>query len=209
MAREIRVAVVHGPGPAHRDGVGDYAERLVGALGGAGIDAVGVPVGTPDARSARQWLPATLAAARRVRRLRPDVVHVQFAPSAYRFSGLPGLLPPLLPGGTPLVTTLHEYGWWATPGWVPGAVWRPLERARLWDRETGAHDAGARSAGSGHRAGRTRPGASARGGPRRDPGPPRRRRRRAAGRSGPASADGRGRYTAVADPRRDLPGRDA
>ncbi|MBO4274558.1 glycosyltransferase family 4 protein [Microbispora triticiradicis] len=137
MARGIRVALVHGPGPAHRDGVGDYVERLVGALGGAGVDAVGVPVGTPDTRSPRQWLPATLEAARRVRRLRPDVVHVQFAPSAYRFSGLPGLLPPLLPAGTPLVTTLHEYGWWATPGWVPDAVWWPLERARLWDRETG------------------------------------------------------------------------
>ena len=25
---------------------------------------------------------------------------------------------------------------WASPRWVPGAVWRPLERARLWDRET-------------------------------------------------------------------------
>jgi len=39
--------------------------------------------------------------------------------------------------GLRFVTTLHEYGWWASPRWVPGAVWRPLERARLWDRETG------------------------------------------------------------------------
>ncbi|MFI7629428.1 glycosyltransferase [Microbispora rosea] len=133
----IRVAMVHGPGPADRDGVGDYVERLVRALGDAGVEAVGVPVGSPGARSPWHWLPATLGAARRVRRLRPDVVHVQFAPSAYRFSGLPGLLPPLLPPGVPLVTTLHEYGWWAAPGWVPGPAWRPLERARLWDRETG------------------------------------------------------------------------
>ncbi|MEV4459087.1 glycosyltransferase [Microbispora sp. NPDC049633] len=133
----IRVAMVHGPGPADHDGVGDYVERLVGALGEAGVEAVGVPVGSPEARSPRHWLPATLDAARRVRRLRPDVVHVQFAPSAYRFSGLPGLLPSLLPPGAPLVTTLHEYGWWAAPGWVPAHVWRPLERARLWDRETG------------------------------------------------------------------------
>jgi glycosyltransferase involved in cell wall biosynthesis len=63
-------------------------------------------------------------------------VHVQFAPSAYRFSGLPGLLPLLLPG-PPLVTTVHEYGWWAAPRWVPGPVWRPAEALRLWDRETG------------------------------------------------------------------------
>jgi glycosyltransferase involved in cell wall biosynthesis len=62
---------------------------------------------------------------------------VQFAPSAYRFSPVPGLLPLLLPPTTPLVTTVHEYGWWAAPGWVPDSVWRPLERARLWDRETG------------------------------------------------------------------------
>ncbi|GIH70476.1 glycosyltransferase family 4 protein [Sphaerimonospora thailandensis] len=132
---QIRVAMIHGPAPADLDGVSDYVERLMHALDDVGVAATSVPVRGDG--SAAGWLTATLRAAREVRRLRPDVVHVQFAPSAYRFSGLPGLLPPLLPPSVPLVTTLHEYGWWAAPGWVPDAVWRPLERARLWDRETG------------------------------------------------------------------------
>ena len=62
-------------------------------------------------------------------------MHVQFAPSAFGFSARPGLLPDMA-RGLPFVTTLHEYGWWSSPRWLPGAMWRPLERARLWDRET-------------------------------------------------------------------------
>jgi glycosyltransferase involved in cell wall biosynthesis len=75
-----------------------------------------------------------LAAARRLRALRPDLVHVQFAPSAFRFAPWVGLLPDLV--GAPVVATLHEYGWWAAPSWVPAAVWRPLERRGRFDRET-------------------------------------------------------------------------
>jgi glycosyltransferase involved in cell wall biosynthesis len=129
----MRVAMVHGPGSRRQDGVSDYVAHLVPALRQAGADTVGVPV---RPRAPDGWLAATVDAARAVRRLRPDVVHVQFAPSAYRFSPLPGLLP-LLVAGPPLVTTVHEYGWWAAPGWLPGPLWRPVEALRLWDRETG------------------------------------------------------------------------
>ena len=125
--------MITGPAPAHLDGVSDYAERLAGGLGGAGVEVEAVPLRPP---APGRWLKATVAAAERVRRTRPDLVHVQFAPSAYRFSALPGLLPRLLPSGTPLVTTIHEYGWWTAPRWIPGSAWRPLERLRLWDRET-------------------------------------------------------------------------
>lgn len=125
--------MITGPAPAHLDGVSDYAERLAGALGGAGVEVDAVPLRPP---SPGRWLAATVAAAEEVRRTRPDLVHVQFAPSAYRFSAFPGLLPRLLPSGTPLVTTIHEYGWWTAPRWIPGPAWRPLEKLRLWDRET-------------------------------------------------------------------------
>jgi glycosyltransferase involved in cell wall biosynthesis len=125
--------MITGPAPAHLDGVSDYAERLARALGGVDVEVDAVPLRPP---APGRWLAATVAAAEAVRRMRPDLVHVQFAPSAYRFSALPGLLPRLLPPGTPLVTTLHEYGWWTAPGWIPGPAWRPLERLRLWDRET-------------------------------------------------------------------------
>jgi glycosyltransferase involved in cell wall biosynthesis len=125
--------MITGPAPAHLDGVSDYADRLAGALGDAGVDVEALPVRPP---APGRWLAATVEAAEAVRRMRPDLVHVQFAPSAYRFSALPGLLPRLLPVDTPLVTTVHEYGWWAAPAWLPGPAWRPLERLRLWDRET-------------------------------------------------------------------------
>ena len=73
-------------------------------------------------------------AARRVRALRPELVHLQFAPSAFGFSPWIGLLPDAV--GAPVVTTLHEYGWWSAPGWVPSSLWTPLERRVPVDRET-------------------------------------------------------------------------
>jgi glycosyltransferase involved in cell wall biosynthesis len=126
--------MVQGPGSPQHDGVSDYVHHLTAALRHACVDAVAVPVGPPAQGG---WLAAMTDAARRVRQIGPDVVHLQFAPSAFGFSGLPGLLPRLLPPRLPLVTTVHEYGWWASPGWIPAAAWRPLEAARLWDRETG------------------------------------------------------------------------
>ncbi len=119
MLGPLRVALVHGDAPAHLDGVSDYVRRLAEALPGAGVEPVVVPV--RPARGSRWW--STVDNARsRVSAARPDVVHVQFAPSAYRFSRLPGLLLPLLIKGAPLVTTLHEY---ADPSRGP---WARLDR---------------------------------------------------------------------------------
>ncbi|MEV4544581.1 glycosyltransferase family 4 protein [Micromonospora echinaurantiaca] len=129
----IRVAVLHGPAPPEHDGVSDYVRHLLAALPDVGVEATGVPV-RPDGDG---WAGATARAARAVRRLAPDLVHVQFAPAAYRFSGQPGLLPLRLPRAVPLVTTLHEYGSWAWPGWLPGPLWSAVERTRRWDRESG------------------------------------------------------------------------
>ncbi|MBX6723342.1 MAG: glycosyltransferase family 4 protein, partial [Dactylosporangium sp.] len=135
MGEHLRVAMVHGPGPADQDGVSDYVARLAGAL--VQVDVEAVPVRLRPARSPLPWVAAAARAGRDLRRLRPHLVHVQFAPSAYRFSAAPGLLPLLVRGCAPLVTTVHEYGSWAVPGWLPERLWRPVERAGWWDRETG------------------------------------------------------------------------
>jgi glycosyltransferase involved in cell wall biosynthesis len=124
MTDAIRVAIVHGGADPTLDGVADYVDHLVAALPAAGVRAV--PVAFRSLADVR----------RRVRQLDPDLVHVQFAPSAYGFTPAPGLLP-LAAGGRALVTTVHEYGWWAWPGWLPDAVWRVVERRGWWDRETG------------------------------------------------------------------------
>ncbi len=127
-----RVAMLHGRADPAHDGVADYTRRLVEALRTAGSEVLDVPV-DPGPRGARD-------AARTVRAWRvgpDDVVHLQFAPSAFGFSGWPGVLLPDLLRTLPLVTTVHEYGWWSWSPRVPAPLWPPLERRGLLDRETG------------------------------------------------------------------------
>src|SRR4051794_35256523 len=114
----VRIAMVTGRADPGRDGVADYTAHLVRALGEAGTTVDPVPTDGS--------LRDLVATALRLRASRPDVVHVQFAPSAFGFRPWPGLLPDL--GGAPVVTTVHEYGWWSAPSWVPGPVWRAVER---------------------------------------------------------------------------------
>ncbi|MFI7576707.1 glycosyltransferase family 4 protein [Micromonospora sp. NPDC049497] len=131
----IRVAMLHGPGRPDADGVSDYVTHLVDALREVDVEVTPVPLRPTRARGG--WRVAAARAARRVRELAPDLAHVQFAPSAYRFCGQAGLLPLRLPRRMPLVTTVHEYGGWAWPGWLPGRLWSRVERTGRWDRETG------------------------------------------------------------------------
>ena len=143
--RSTRVGLVCGYLDPVRDGVADYTRRLAGHLRAAGVDAV---LCTTHALAAAhgegavgvtgRWdLPGVLTAARALRRLDLDLVHVQFAPSVYGGSRAVGLLPLLLPQR--LVVTLHEYGVWAGQGYAAGvrsALWGSLERSGLVDRET-------------------------------------------------------------------------
>lgn len=140
----MRVALVCGTYAPERDGVADYVRRLADELRAddpatevvvaARRDPEGpLPAGavavTPD------WSLRNLPrAARALDALGADLVHVQWAPSAYGWSGAVGLLPALL--RTPVVATLHEYGWWAWPGRVPRRLWPALERAGRLDRES-------------------------------------------------------------------------
>jgi glycosyltransferase involved in cell wall biosynthesis len=122
----VRIAMLQGTADPERDGVAGYTAALGAALGAMGVEVTAVPVvGTPA---------SVVRAAQAVRRARPDLVHLQFAPSAFGFRPWPGLLPDV--AGAPLVVTLHEYGWWSAPRWVPARAWRVLERRGLLDRET-------------------------------------------------------------------------
>ncbi|WP_035752293.1 glycosyltransferase [Parafrankia discariae] len=141
-----RIALICGNLEPARDGVADYTLHLREALGHradvwlatAGPAGAAEPAAGPRLiKVADGWNARGVAAlAGALRRLAPDVVHVQFAPSAFGYSPAVGLLPLLLPASTRLVTTLHEYDWWSWPAHVPDRLWRLVERRRWWDRET-------------------------------------------------------------------------
>jgi glycosyltransferase involved in cell wall biosynthesis len=142
--RRPRVAVVCGNLAPAEDGVADYTVRLATALR-LDVEPVLVTSGRLDVDTGtlpvvalgRGWGPAGLrATAQALRRLQPDVVHVQFAPSAFGFSPAPGLLPVLAGARAVWVATLHEYGWWQWPSRLPSTLWQPAERRNWWDRET-------------------------------------------------------------------------
>jgi glycosyltransferase involved in cell wall biosynthesis len=90
--------MVVGSSDARHDGVADYVRHLVPALGDAGMDVVTVDMTSLDETGGR------------IRAAAPDVVHVQFAPSAFGFSPTVGRLPLVLDRAVPLVTTVHEDG---------------------------------------------------------------------------------------------------
>jgi len=151
----MRIALVCGNALPTQDGVTDYAVRLAAALRARGhqvtiICALGgwgrvdpavprIPDALEIAQPWNKW--ALLRAATILRNADPDIVHVQFAPGHYGFRPAVGLLPALLAGGPPIVSTIHEYGSWF---WQPKMLhrkvahylWRYLEARRAWDRET-------------------------------------------------------------------------
>jgi glycosyltransferase involved in cell wall biosynthesis len=143
----LRVGLVCGHFDPARDGVADYTRHLAQQLRSAGCEALictahryartpGAEIaGVTDRWDAR----GVRRAARTISRLPLDVVHVQFAPSAFGFSRAVGLLPLLLPAATPVLATLHEYGvrvMDGVGGRLRSALWSAMERQGYADRET-------------------------------------------------------------------------
>jgi polysaccharide biosynthesis protein PslF len=153
-----RVAMVAGTYRPERCGVAHYTERLRSALDERGVSSLVLTTGEaarassdPDVRGVvRGWgvfdLPALVRAVRgAVRDEGADVVHVQHAAGTYDFKRAVFFLPPLLRAAgchAPLVTTVHEYGWWEwEPRGVPKGTIEALktwgQRRGSWDREDG------------------------------------------------------------------------
>src|SRR5918911_1493280 len=96
----MRVALISGNYDPLRDGVSDYTRRLALELQAGEVETTvittrGRAAVTPDTQGvARAWTPLGVArTARLLHELDPDIVHVQFAPSAYGFRAAIGLLP--------------------------------------------------------------------------------------------------------------------
>lgn len=130
-----------------RDGVADYTRQLAGRLRRTGLEPLVVTTyewaraaGEGAIGVTKRWdVRGVAGAARELRRLNLDLIHVQFAPSVFGSSRAVGLLPLFLPGRLPLIVTLHEYGVWS--GHRRGdrgrsALWSAAERRGYADRET-------------------------------------------------------------------------
>ncbi|GAP94731.1 glycosyltransferase [Leptolyngbya sp. NIES-2104] len=87
-------------------------------------------------------LPALVQA---VHRSQADILHIQHAAGTYGFDRAIFLLPLLLRATgwyKPIITTVHEYGWWEwEPKWIPKPLLESLkqwgQRHQWWDREDG------------------------------------------------------------------------
>ena len=133
----IRVALIAGTYRPDRCGVAQYTARLRASLSAFGIQTL-VLTSRDAARLAadpevwgvvRSWKPADLVPlARAVHATQADILHIQHAAGTYGFRRAPFLLSLLLRATGwrgPIVTTVHEYGWWE---WQPRAIpARPLE----------------------------------------------------------------------------------
>jgi len=149
-----RVVMVAGTYRPERCGVAHYVQRLRSALDERAVSSL-VLTTKEAARNSkdqrvkgvvRGWgIPDLPTLVRAVRRAEPDVIHVQHAAGAYGFKRAVFFLPPLLRAAgcrAPLVTTVHEYGWWEwEPRGVPRGAIEALktwgQRRGHWDREDG------------------------------------------------------------------------
>lgn len=151
-----RVAIVAGTYQPERCGMARYTERLRFALGACGISSIVLTTKEaaqaskdPDVRGAvRGWgipdLPALVRVVARTAH-EADAIHIQHAAGTYGFKRAIFFLPPLLRAAgcrAPLVTTVHEYGWWEwEPSGVPKRVLETIktwgQRRGRWDREDG------------------------------------------------------------------------
>jgi glycosyltransferase involved in cell wall biosynthesis len=139
----IRVGLLCGYLEPTRDGVADYTRRLAVHLRLTGLEPIVITTheaaqtaGQGAVGVAARWDGrGVAAAARALRRLDLDLLHVQFAPSVFGFSRAVGLLPLYLHRRIPLIVTLHEYGVWSG-GRVCSGLWSAAERRRYADRET-------------------------------------------------------------------------
>lgn len=156
----MRIALVAGTYRPERCGVADYTAQLRQALAGR---AETILLTTHEAAQAQanasvstsstsvsgvvsgwDWV-NLLPLVRAIHVTQADLLHIQHAAGTYGFNRAIFLLPPLLKltgWRAPIVTTLHEYGWWEWQPWYlpsAGLEWLKVwgQARGWWDREDG------------------------------------------------------------------------
>lgn len=150
----IRVTIIAGTYQPNQCGVAHYTDRLRFALDQLGVQSVVLT--TRDAAQAacnpgvkgvvRDWSLSDLIPLVQAIRVTPtDILHIHHAAGTYGFKRAIFLLPLLLKmmgWRKPIVTTVHEYGWWEwQPSFIPPRLWEWLKTwgqcRGWWDREDG------------------------------------------------------------------------
>lgn len=147
----MRVAFVPGSYRPDRCGVSHYTAHLVAELQLRGIECLVVTTREAARHHERPgvlgvtggWGPGMLLPlALPIRRLNPDILHIQHAAGSFAFRRAVFWLVPVLRAigwRGPVVVTLHEYGWWPWRPRLLGRAWDRLgpwgEARGLWDRE--------------------------------------------------------------------------
>lgn len=147
-----RIALIAGTYAPDRCGVAHYTAHLRIALAQRGVETLVLTTHAIAANDptilgvVKDWnLSNLISLISAVHRTEADILHIQHAAGTYGFDRSIFLLPLLLKRtgwNRPIVTTIHEYGWWE---WQPKWISQPLlERIKnwgqqryWWDREDG------------------------------------------------------------------------
>lgn len=151
LERMTRIALIAGTYAPDRCGVAHYTDRLRDSLCDRGIQSRVLT--TLDAAQdssvigvVNGWnLQSLLPLARSIHHLNADILHIQHAAGTYGFDRSIFLLPLILRltgWRKPIVTTVHEYGWWEwQPKWISQSFLESIKQwgqhREWWDREDG------------------------------------------------------------------------
>jgi glycosyltransferase involved in cell wall biosynthesis len=152
--RTIHIALIAGTFQPDQCGVAHYTGRLRTELLQQGIHSTVLTTHKATQRLkerdvwgvVKDWQIADLwPLVRAVHQTSADVLHIQHAAGTYGFERAIFLLPLLLRltgWQAPIVSTIHEYGWWEwQPRWLPPKALEALktwgQRYEWWDREDG------------------------------------------------------------------------
>jgi glycosyltransferase involved in cell wall biosynthesis len=150
----VRIALIAGTYAPDRCGVAHYTAHLRSALVQRGIEscvltthAAANAIDDPTViGSVKAWNLTNLRSLVGViHRTNADILHIQHAAGTYGFDRSIFLLPLLLNAtgwNRPIITTIHEYGWWEwQPRWIPQQIleWLKVwgQKQYWWDREDG------------------------------------------------------------------------
>lgn len=145
-----RITLIAGTYQPDRCGVAHYTRHLREMLSQQGIESIVLTTheaaqaaddptvrGVIDRWHLRNLMPLVQA----IQATKADVLHIQHAAGTYGFDRSIFLLPFLLrltQWHQPIVTTIHEYGWWEwQPKYVPA---QPLEWLKTWGQKQGWWD---------------------------------------------------------------------